>query len=149
MTFPDSNGWESGLPSAVEPFDHWADGRSSWDLHLHRRAKLRTACWHDREIARLCFNITLHELPNRTDGIDDRRTSGVRHEGLQRLQCARAIRVLGERKDVGLLRLQSGHRCFQHLDQALIEQRDAGGRIARLRSGSREGKMCDLAREAE
>jgi len=83
-------------PSAVEPWI--AGGRpSSMGPVPHRSAKRRASCWHDHQIAALCLSHrVLDELPNRTDGSDDRRAGRVRHEGLQRLQGAGAIRVLGE-----------------------------------------------------
>ena len=74
------------------------------------------------------------DLPDRAGRIDDRRSCRIGHEGGERLDRAAAVGVLGQRQHVFLLGLEPGDRGLQHLDQALVEQRDAGRRLAVLRA---------------
>src|SRR3979411_719085 len=70
--------------------------------------------------------LAVHDLPDRAGGINNRRARRIGHEGGQRLQRPLAATLRCKRENVRLLRLKAGHRSLQHLDQPLIEQRDAG-----------------------
>src|SRR5260221_6723508 len=98
------------------------------DLNLDRSAMLVRTAGNDHQIAALQLRLSLHDLPDRADCIDDRGTRRIGRECRQRLQDAAAIRPLREREHVGMVRLEPCGGGLQHLQQPLIEQRDAGGR---------------------
>ena len=78
-------------------------------------------CWVEVGAAAVEF---LQHRPHEKQ--NDRRACGIGGERRQRLKRPLAVPLLRERNNVRLFRLQSRHRGLQDLDQALIEQRDAG-----------------------
>src|SRR5262245_12614462 len=101
----------------------------------------------DHQVARLTSNVTLYDLTDRSNRIDDRRSGRVRHERCQRLQLAGAVRRRRQREHVGVLGFQSRDRSLQYLRQPLIEERHAG-RTARLAWGGQR-QMRGYARSTE
>src|SRR5262249_5328405 len=51
-------------------------------LHLHRSAEVPGRTGRDHQIAALQFVLTTHELPDRSDRVDDRRAGWISHEAL-------------------------------------------------------------------
>src|SRR5690348_13500165 len=68
-----------------------ASGHSSQDLYLHRCAWLVYRARDDDKILALTSVSGLHELTDRSDRIDDRRSRWIGHEGGERLQNAGAV----------------------------------------------------------
>ena len=84
-------------------------------LDLNGNAVLARGARSDHQIAALGLRLSLHDLPDRAKGVDDRRACRVRRECGQWLQHAAAVRPGREREHVGMLRLESRHRGLQHL----------------------------------
>src|SRR5882724_8055894 len=78
------------------------------DLHLNRPAGLVGGAGRDHKIAALGLRIALHDLPDRTDRVDDSRSRRIGHECGQRLERSAAVRPSGKREHVGLLRRETG-----------------------------------------
>jgi hypothetical protein len=76
----------------------------STDLHLHGRAELAGDARDDGQVAALHFRATLHDLPDRTDRVDDGRSRGVGHESRQRFERPATVRFYGQREHIGLRR---------------------------------------------
>ena len=91
----------------------------------------------DHQIAALHVRLSSHHLSDRTQCVDDRRAGRVRGEGRERLERASAVRRARQREDIGMLRLEPGDCRLQHLEQPLVEQRDARGRRLVVRRAGR------------
>lgn len=65
------------------------------------------------------------------------------------MQGAASVHAIRQREHVFLLRLEPGDRRLEHLDQSLVEQRDAGWRLSVLRISRHEREMRGLAGDTE
>ena len=54
--------------------------RDLFCLHLHRSAEVPDRTGRDHQIAGLHIVLAAHELPDRSDRVDDRRAGWIRHE---------------------------------------------------------------------
>src|SRR5712692_4394532 len=71
------------------------DAADSFGLHLHRCSKLPGGAGNDHQIASLRLVGAPHDLTYRSDGVDDRRSRRIGHEGCQRLDRFGAVRLRG------------------------------------------------------
>lgn len=75
-----------------------ANVHSSLRLDLNGRTVLRSGPRNDHEVAAWQVVLSLHDLSDRADGVDNLGARLVRREFLQRLQGTTAIRIPGERE---------------------------------------------------
>src|SRR6266478_8167339 len=95
---------------------------SSLRLNLNGRAVLLSSPRNDHEAAAWRDVLSLHDLSDRANCVDNGGPRLVRRECLQRLQGTTTIGILGEREHIGMHGLKPGNRSLQHLHQPLIEQ---------------------------
>src|SRR6476620_11633111 len=118
-------------------------------LHLYCLSERRCISGGNDQIAPLRGCGIVDDLPDRTRRIDNGRSCRIGHEGRQRLQGAAAVHAIRQREHVFLVRLEPGYRRLEHLNQPLVEQRDAGWRLSVLLVSRRERKMGDLTGDTE
>src|SRR5260370_30390584 len=106
-----------GLPPTAKPHQPTLTVRpntptepvaSSLRLDLHGSAVLLNSSGNDDKVAASHVLLSLYDLSDRANGVDNGSARLVRRECLQRLQRAVAIRIAGERKHIGLLGLEPG-----------------------------------------
>lgn len=100
-------------------------------LHLYHCATLFRLARNNHQVTTLLRIVALHDLANWTHSVDYRRSCRVGHKCRQRLQCAPAIRLVGQCKRVLLPGLKAGDCRLEYLSQALVKQRYTGGRFPR------------------
>jgi hypothetical protein len=98
----------------------------SLSLHLDRSAVLLGGSGGNHQVTPRALVLAAHQLTDRPDRVYDGCACRIRHKALQRLERATAGRLARQRQHVRPYRLEPGDRGFQHLDQALVGQRDAG-----------------------
>jgi hypothetical protein len=84
-------------PDVREAAEIGAGGHRSRRLDLNGSAMLVRSPRRDHEIAAWHSVLAAHDLPDRADGVDDRRSRRVRRECCQRLEDAAAIRLVWKR----------------------------------------------------
>ena len=89
--------------------------RRSLRLDLHGSAVLVGGTGSDDEITALHPLLSLHNLADRADRVDDRCARRIRRECRQWLQDATTVRSIRERKHEGLLRLEPSGGSLEHL----------------------------------
>ena len=77
---------------------------------------------NDDQIAASHVLLSLYDLSDWANGVDNGSACLVRRECLQRLERTIAIRIRGERKHIGVPGGEPGHCCLQHLHLPLIKQ---------------------------
>src|SRR5438105_7336636 len=96
-------------------------------LDLHGNAVLPGVAAQNDEIAALDALLSVHDLSNGSDGVDDGRAGRIRREFRERFARTATVRLSREREHIFLFRREAARRRLQHLRQSLIEQGDARG----------------------
>jgi len=125
-------------------------GARSLPLHLDSGAVILGGAGNDYQVATRDLVLAAHHLTDWSDCIDDGCPRRIGHEALQWFQNAGARRLRSKRKQIWLPWLEPSDRGLQYLHQALIRQRNAGGRfLLFICSRPREPQLRRLAGHAE
>jgi hypothetical protein len=100
-----------------------------FQLHLHNPTRLVGTSFRYYQVPTHYIVLAVHDRADRAGGVNDRRTRRIGHESRQRLQWPFTATLVCKRENIWLLGFKSGHGSLQHLDQSLIEQRNASRRF--------------------
>src|SRR5262249_33601761 len=122
---------------------------TSLSLNLDRSPVLLDGSGGNHQVTPRALVFATHQLTDRPDRGDDRRTRRIRHERLQWLERAAHGRFARQRQYVMLARLEPGDRGLHYLHQALVRQRNAGELFFLVATRRREPQLRRLSRERE